>query len=149
MKMKYILIFISVIVFFAECRDRVDPTVNTLFVEGKDRETLRSQAIPELFNHYVNSKKDKEAYEVISKKNGRFIINYTPSLGLLTLCGDPGSGWGNQFKNVDETVIESLVKGGYSFDDINDIGTLDSKYDSLLVKNRPYIDVKTNGSPSL
>jgi hypothetical protein len=130
------------------CINKVDPMIDTLYLEGKDRRELRLQAIPKLYEHFRNSKKDKFVYEVISKKNGRFIANYTPSLKLLTLTGDPGSGWGNQFKDVDETTLEKLVKDGITFDDLELIGTLDSKYNDLLVETNPFQEVRTNGSPS-
>jgi hypothetical protein len=130
------------------CSEKVDPDVDTQYLEGNDREALRLEAIPKLYEYYANSKKDKLVYEVISKKNGRFILNFMPSSKLLTLCGDPGSGWGPQFKDVTESTLQKLVQDGISFEDIQSIGTIGSKYDSLLVRNTPFVQVKTNGSPS-
>ena len=97
----------------------------------------------------MSSKRDKAFYEVISKKEGRYILNYAPNLKLLTMCADPGSGWSKQFKNFELSTLEMLANGGYSFDDLDNREGLDSKFDSLLVINTPSSPVKTNGSPSL
>ncbi|NIJ51873.1 hypothetical protein [Dyadobacter arcticus] len=143
------VISILTMLFISGCYGKIDPNVSTLYIEGGDRESERLEAIPKLYEHYVSSIKDKEAYEVISNGNGNFILNFTPSLKLLTLCGDPGSGWGKQFKDVDESVLQKLVQDGISFQDIESIGSIGSKFDSLLVRNKPRIEVKTNGEPSI
>jgi hypothetical protein len=137
------------ILFIFGCSDKVDPQVDTVYLTVGDRESQRLGAIPQLYQHYVNSAKDKEVYEVISEGNGRLIANFTPALKLLTLCGDPGSGWGPQFKDVTEATLEKLVKDGISFEDLHSIGTLDSKFNGLLEINNPFVQVKTNGEPSL
>ncbi|MCE7065683.1 hypothetical protein [Dyadobacter sp. CY326] len=131
------------------CHEVSHPHVDTLYVNGGTEEAEKLEAIPKLYAHYVNSQKDKEAYEVISNGNGRFILNYTPKLELLTLCADPGSGWLNQFKNVKEVTLQKLALGGYSFDSLGKIASDPIGYDSLLIVNEPFINVKTNGSPSL
>ncbi|WP_439557810.1 hypothetical protein [Dyadobacter sp.] len=150
MKLRTFLFVIQLLVGMAACINKVDPDVDTMYTEdGKDRKDARMLAIPKLLAHYSSSKKDKLVYEVISKKKGQYILNFTPSLKLLTLCGDPGSGWGPQFKDVDEATLQKLINDGISFEDIHSIGTIDSKFDSVLVRNEPRVEVKTNGEPSL
>lgn len=149
MKVSRKLIIIVMCALTFGCIEKVDPAVDTLYIKGGDQETHIKQAIPKLFQHYVSSKRDKEFYEVISKKEGRYILNYAPNLKLLTMCADPGSGWSRQFKNFELSTLEMLANDGYSFDDLGDRERLDSKFDSLLVINTPSSPVKTNGSPSL
>ncbi|MCF2498530.1 MULTISPECIES: hypothetical protein [Dyadobacter] len=148
--MRTIVISMAFLLFFIfGCSDKVDPQVDTLYLTGGNRESQRLEAIPKLYYHYINSAKDKEVYEVIAEGDGRLIANFTPDLKLLTLCGDPGSGWGPQFKDVTASTLEEFVKGKISFDDLHSIGTIGSKFDSLLVRNVPFIQVKSNGEPSL
>lgn len=148
--MKAGISMIGLLVFFIlACSEQVDPGVETFYIKGGTRESQRLEAIPKLYQHYMSSSKDKEVYEVISEGNGRLIANFTPALKLLTLCGDPGSGWGPQFKDVTAETLEKFVNDGISFDDLHSIGTIDSKFDSLLVRNDPFVQVKTNGEPSL
>ena len=147
---KYIILAIILIAFgFIACQEIAHPQVDTLYLKGSSADVEKFEAVPKLYAHYMNSKKDKEAYEVISKGDGRFILNYTPKLKLLTLCADPGSGWLSQFKNVGEETLEKLVAGRYSFDSLGIIASDPIKYDSLLIVNKPFIQVKTSGSPSL
>jgi hypothetical protein len=147
--MKIKLWFLLMIVLLSGCGDKIDPVIATIYLTEGDRAMQRQQAIPKLYAHYQNSAKDREGYEVIAKKNGRFILNYVPGLGLLTLSGDPGSGWSRQFANVTEDVLKILVDEGITFDELEDHETLVSKFDSLLILKRPIYRVRTNGSPSL
>ncbi|MCF2492113.1 hypothetical protein [Dyadobacter chenhuakuii] len=147
--MKFQLWFLIMVTLLSGCGDRIDPVISTIYLEEGDRAAQRRQAIPELYAHYQNSAKDREAYEVISKKNGRFIINYVPGLELLTLCGDPGSGWSRQFANVSDDVLKILVNEKVTFDDLEIHGSFGSKLDSLLISKTPIYRVRTNGSPSL
>jgi hypothetical protein len=140
-----ILLAISLIA----CHEISHPQVDTLYVNGSSADVEKLEAVPKWYAHYMNSKKDKEAYEVISTGDGRFILNYTPKLQLLTLCADPGSGWLSQFKNVGEETLEKLVAGRYSFDSLEIIASDPIKYYSLLIVNKPFIHVKTSGSPTL
>ena len=128
------------------CVEISHPAVETLYLKGDNIDAMKQEALPRLLEHYMTSKKDKEVYEVISKY-GRFILNFNPSLKLLTLCGDPGSGWGPQFKDVDEAILKKLVDYGLSFDDIQEIGSPFSQGDTLLVRNKPTYLVKSNGHP--
>ncbi|TDE11749.1 hypothetical protein [Dyadobacter psychrotolerans] len=154
--MKKPLILLFFISFgLQSCSDDVDPVVNTLYVNDGSRTEQREKALLDLYQYYTYGKvaSNKEYYEVVSKKNGRFILNYYPSGKLLTLCGDPGSGWSDQFKNIDESILQKLANANITFDDIEGIGsldcTLDSSYIKLLPKNDPFVQVKTNGIPSL
>ncbi|MCE7065684.1 hypothetical protein [Dyadobacter sp. CY326] len=135
--------------FLMSCHELSHPDVDTLYIDGKDREESRADAINTLYDHYMNSTKEKEVYEVIARGNGRFIINYVPELKLLTLCGDPGSGWGPQFKEVDEAALQRLINDKITFDDLHGVGSIGSAFDSVLVRNNPMYSVKTNGYPSI
>ena len=137
------------IFFLAACHDVAHPQVETLYLKDGTAEVQKSEAVSKLYELYTSSNKEKEAYEVISKKEGRFILNYTPKLELLTLCIDPGSGWSNQYKNVSEQKLQRLAGGSYSFDSLVVIAANPVKYDSLLIINDSFIQVKTSGSPSL
>ena len=148
--MKFQILFLLMIVLvFWGCRDKIDPIISTVYLTEGDRVVQRQQAIPKLYAHYQDSTKDREAYEVIAKKDGRFILNYVPGLNLLTLCGDPGSGWSGQFTNVTSDVLKLLVDEGVTFDQLENREKLGSKLDSLLIPKSPIYRVRTNGSPSL
>ena len=146
MKTAFFILIIGMALFSISCGESPDPSVVTLFLKGEDREKERAEAIPKLYEHYMNSKKDRSAYEVVARGEAMFVINYVPSLELLTLSGDPVSGWSNQFKGVDEATLQKLIRQKLTFSDIDDIGSLDSKYDSVLTLNRPLYDVKTNSN---
>src|SRR5215217_2132833 len=146
MKPINLILAIWTVLLLVSCKESADPNVVTLFLKGEDREKGRAEAIPKLYEHYMNSKKDRPAYEVIAKGEAMFVINYVPSLELLTLSGDPGSGWSNQFKGVNEVTLQKLIRQKLTFADINDIGSLDSKYDSVLTMNRPLYEVNTNSN---
>ena len=134
------------IVLLSGCFDKVDPNVNTLYVENGDITTQRLEAVSTLYQHYTDRKMDREAYEVISKKS-RFILNFTPGLELLTVCGDPGSGWARQYQNFDEVMLKKLVDEKISFNDLYGTGTMTTKIDSMLTRKKPIYNVNTNGSP--
>lgn len=146
MKTAFLILIIGMALFSISCGESPDPSVVTLFLKGEDREKERAEAIPKLYEHYMNSKKDRSAYEVVARDEAMFVINYVPGLELLTLSGDPVSGWSNQFKGVDEATLQKLISQKLTFSDIDDIGSLDSKYDSVLTLNRPIYDVKTNSN---
>ncbi|MCF2488347.1 hypothetical protein [Dyadobacter sp. CY347] len=147
--MKFRLVLPLMVMLLWACGDKIDPIISTIYLTEGDRVAQREQAIPKLYAHYQQSAKDREAYEVIAKKNGRFILNYVPGLSLLTLSGDPGSGWSRQYANVDEDVLKMLVDEGVTFDQLDGVEPLDSKLDSLLISKSPIYRVRTNGSPSL
>jgi hypothetical protein len=149
MNYKIIILMLLQALFCLSCHEISHPYVDTLYVKGKDREIERAKAIVNLYEHYMNSEKDKEVYEVISESNGRFILNYVPALKLLTLCGDPGSGWSKQLKNVDEVVLQRLIRDNITFENLQEIGTIGSNFDGVLEINKPMYNVKTNGSPSI
>jgi hypothetical protein len=94
------------------CRDTIAPATRTFYLNKGDRKAQRQDAIPRLYEYYINSERDRQAYEVFAKKNGKFILNYVPSIGLLTLCGEPGFGWSKQFIDVDSTLFRKLVDRG-------------------------------------
>jgi hypothetical protein len=136
------LLFILSIAGLAACFDKVDPMVDTLYLSSNYSDSIRSQAFSKLNEHYFNSDKTKEYYEVVSKKN--YIINYFPYHNLLTICFDPGSGWGGQYKNVDEAALRRLADLKIKLDDLQEYVIKDS----IIDNNQPYIDVKTNGHPN-
>ncbi|SKB55879.1 hypothetical protein [Dyadobacter psychrophilus] len=141
MKMKQAFLLLSVCLL-ASCGEVVNPLIRTVYLTEGDRTSQRLEAIAKLYEFYNDSDKDREAYEVISKRSGDFIVNYVPGLGLLTLCGEPGFGWSKQFIDVDSTLLRKLVDRGATFDDLNT-----GKFDSLLVTKTPVFRVNTNGKP--
>ncbi|QRR01842.1 hypothetical protein [Dyadobacter sandarakinus] len=145
MKKLSLLLVALFITFLITCKEPQNPEVATLYLNGKDIEGHRREAVSRLYEHYLTSKKDRGYYEVISK-HSRFILSFSPSLKLLTVCGDPGSGWGNQFMNVDEGVLARLVSEKITFNDLYSSEDLQSK-DSLLVKSKSFINIITNGNP--
>lgn len=140
---RYLFLLIILFAVVASCKlNRVDPIVSTLrvpaIVQSADREI--DMAV-RLYDHYSNSDKSKEFYEVISKNRGE-ILNYYPSKQLLTTCPDPGSGWGRQFKEVDLVTLRRISDNKITF----------SMYpDSLTSVNSisEFTEVKTNGHPTL
>ncbi len=134
-----ILTFLSL--GFESCFLHIDPDVSTVYMKGGDSKSQRSEAISRLYEHYIKSKKNRAYYEIVAKKEDRFILNYYPEKKILTLCTDPGSGWSGQFKNVDEAKLKELVDLKLTFDDINNLK-------GPLEDNRPRVIVKTNGTPS-
>lgn len=134
--------------FITACQEMTHPLIETFYIKGGSIEQQKVTAVFKLYEMYRDGNKDKNAYEVIAKKEGRFIINYTPKSELLTLSADPGSGWSNQFKNVTEQTLQRLAVGGYSFDSLGAIALDPVKYDSLLVPNdSPFVRVMTSGNP--
>jgi hypothetical protein len=142
-KANQLLIILS-IAGLAACLNKVDPAVDTLYFSSGRTDTLRSQAISKLYEHYSNSDKTKEYYEVVSKQTGDYIINYYPAGKLLTTCNDPGSGWGGQYKNVDEATLRRLADLKIKLDNLRSYVNTDS----IIDDNEPRIEVKTNGHPN-
>ncbi|MCE6992368.1 hypothetical protein [Dyadobacter sp. CY323] len=148
MKIRIVFVLIFICACLTGCFDKVDPLIRTLYLKEDDMETQRSQAVSRLYEHYVTSRfKDGQGYEVISKKHGRFILHFAPILGLLTVCGDPGSGWARQYEDVDELILKKLVDENITFNDLYGTGPMSYKVDSMLVKKNPIYNVNTNGSP--
>ncbi|MCE7058732.1 hypothetical protein [Dyadobacter sp. CY343] len=139
----HLLIILS-IAGLAACFNKVDPAVDTLYFSSGRTDTLRSQAISKLYEHYSNSDKTKEYYEVVSKQTGDYIINYYPAGKLLTTCNDPGSGWGGQYKNVDEATLRRLADLKIKLDNLRSFVNTDS----IIDDNEPRVEVKTNGHPN-
>jgi hypothetical protein len=144
MKKAHLLLVIFSITTLAACFNKVDPAVSTLYFSSGHPDTLRSQAISKLYEHYSNSDKNKEYYEVVSKKTGNYILNYYPFGKLLTTCNDPGSGWSEQYKNVDESELRKLADLKIKLYDLQ----LYVSKDSIIENNEPIVDVKTNGYPN-
>jgi hypothetical protein len=119
--------------------DKKSPEVETIYFSDLNKgEQQEIAAASKLYEHYMNSSKDKEFYEVVSR--GDFILNYYPSKQLITICVDPGSGWFDQFKEVDAGKLEELSKAKLPF----------NKYNTLLVQNDPMQSklIKSNGNPN-
>lgn len=136
-------VFLAVLSIFLliACNNDIDPVVDTLYFNSGQPDTLRNQAITKLYEYYSNSDKSKEFYEVVSEKTGDYIINYYPSRSLLTVCFDPGSGWGGQYKNVDKQALYRLSNARIKLDNLQEFVAIDSTIDD----NRPIFNVKTNG----
>lgn len=140
------LVVIWITLMLTSCFDKPEPAVATRYMHPEgSREEQRSQALMELHQFYALSDKTDEYYEVISRANGRFILNYHPTGELLTYCLDPGSGWLGQVANVSEDQLKRMANLTLSLD------SLDSfvRKDSVLKNSDPFILVKTNGNPSL
>lgn len=119
--------------------NRIDPAVSTLSIAYvSPKETREVEMAVKLYQHYMASDKSKEYYEVVSKDRGG-ILNYNPNRELLTICTDPGSGWGMQYKEVDLAKLQWIGDNTISFD----------LYSEKLTANpNPgYIKPKTNGYP--
>ena len=138
------LIIITLAYLVTSCLNIPERDVDTLYLKDGSHEYQRSVALYNLYEHYRLSSKSEDFYEIISKKSGRYIINYYPKEELLTLCADPGSGWSGQYK-VNEQLFEKLIRYNVTFDDI--LGNTEKNYDSLLIRNKPTFNVKTNGNP--
>ncbi|GAB2783456.1 hypothetical protein GCM10027275_29290 [Rhabdobacter roseus] len=133
--------------------------MSTKYVEGGNREQLRSIAFSELYSHFQSSTKEKSFYEVISGKNGRFIVNYNRIEQRLTLCTDPGSGWAEQFKDISEADLGEFVSKGVELNDfdgtngnmvwVDSVTYLVRGVEFKKASSAEWIRPKTNGSPSL
>lgn len=139
------------------CKDNVDPEVGTKFIEYGSREEQRASAIQELNSFYNSSSKDKQFYEVISKKNGRFILNYNRADERLTICLDPGSGWGRQYINISESDLADFISMGIELEDLEGSENVVRVDDyTLIIKGKELkyassaerIQPKTNGNPT-
>ena len=134
----YLIIFI--LLAFSACENKkIDPDVETLRIEAIDSLAAReANMATELYQYYLASDKSKNYYEVISKNRGQ-ILNYNTKDQLITVCTDPGSGWGGQFKNIDIATLKRISDNKIIFS---------MYYDSLIVNsNSEYIEPKTNGNP--
>jgi hypothetical protein len=149
--------FLLIAFLFSSCFNKVEPEVSTVYVKSGDKETERSEAVSTLFEHYSKSSKDKQYYEVLSKKDGRFILNYNRIDQRLTICTDPGSGWSRQYVGITDADLEDLLVKGLSFNDLDfpkdpvivDEVTLIVKEKELkYTKGSEMIIPKTNGKPS-
>ena len=125
----------------AACFHKLDPEVSTFYFSTGHPDTLRSQAISKLYEHYSNSDKTNAYYEVISRKTGNYILNYYPAGKLLTMCNDPGSGWSEQYKNVDEAELRKLADLKIKLYDLQ----LYVSKDSVIENSQTIVAVKTNG----
>lgn len=154
--MKWSYYVLSVLLFGLTSCEKVDPEVSTHYIKEGNREEQREGAFITLLTHYKSSNKDKQFYEVISEKAGRFILNYNRIDQRLTLCQDPGSGWGMQYINITEVDLQDFVDKDFSLVDF-DLGNatvIDSV--TILMKGKKlkrstsgdYITPKTNGKPS-
>ena len=137
-------IILVLIIVMGSCLTAPEREVETLYLEDGSYEYKRSVALYNLYQHYIKSTRSRDFYEIVSKHNGRYILNYYPKGELLTLCVDPGSGWLHQYK-VSEQLFEKLIKYNITLNELS--GDSDKNYDSLLVVNEPFFNVKTNGNP--
>jgi hypothetical protein len=136
--MKLLICFICSLLIMSCEKNKENPVVDTLYLSNSSGgQQQEIDAAVKLYEHYMNSSKDKEYYEVVSK--GNFILNYCPSKQWITICLDPGSGWFNQFKEVNISKLGELSKANLFFE----------KYKTLLVPNEPMQSqiIKSNGDP--
>jgi|GEM_PF-1546947 len=155
---KWVYLFSVLLLTLVSCKENVDPEVGTKFIEYGSREEQRASAIQELNIFYNSSNKDKQFYEVISKKNGRFILNYNRADERLTVCLDPGSGWGRQYVNISESDLADFVSIGIELEDLEGSENVVRVDDyTLIIKGKELkyassaerIQPKTNGNPTL
>ncbi len=143
--MKSILLFSALLISLTSCFNRVNPEVSTRYLREGSREDQRSIAVTELYRHYNSSSKDKRFYEVVSKEGGRFILNYNRVDQRLTVCLDPGSGWGSQYKDITEEELEDLADKGFSADDFEaDANTIRVDEFTIMVKDKELTRVKSS-----
>jgi hypothetical protein len=88
----------------------------------------------------MNSDKSKEYYEVVSEQTGNYILNYSPSQNLLTVCFEIRSSWGGQYKNVNQPTLQKLANAKIKLDNLQQY----ISNDSTIKNNIPIIKVKTN-----
>lgn len=156
--MKLITFIALSLTLLTSCFDRVDPEVSTKYLSSGSGEQQKASAVKELLDFYTASEKDKPYYEVISKREGRFILNYNRIEQRLTLCMDPGSGWGRQYMNISLEDLAEMVAIGITLEELDgseytvrvDEYTLrikgkEMKYASSAERIQP----QTNGDPTL
>ncbi len=149
-------LFLGLLPILVSCINKVDPQVSTQYIKEGSRQEQRAVAFNTLLSHYRAGNKEKQFFEVISKKDGRFILNYNRIDQRLTLCLDPGSGWGSQYVNIAEDDLEEFVSKSFTLTDFEggnatwvDSVTIimkgkELKYATTKERIRP----KTNGKPS-
>lgn len=134
------LILFCCLLFFISCeKDRTNPLVDTIYLpDSNGGEEQEIDAAIKLYEHYMNSSKDKDYFEVVSKHN--FILNYYPAKQWITICLDPGSGWYVQYKDVNTSKLGELSKAKLPF--VN--------YKDILIPNDPMQSqlIKSNGHPN-
>jgi hypothetical protein len=138
----YIGLFFVIILY--SCTSKIEPQVDTFYYSTGNRDSLRSYALVRLYDHYVQSDKTKEYYEVVSRNTGDYIVNYYPQGQLLTICGDPGSGWSGQLRNVGLNELHKMGNSKIHIDSLSEFVLSDS----TIQHNRPIQEVKTNGKPN-
>ena len=144
MKIYQYLSALILTICISSCIHKVEPEVDTFYFSTGHADTLRALAISKLYAHYNESDKSKKFYEVISKKTGRYIVNYYPEAEMLTICHDPGSGWGGQFINVSESTLKKMAESKVHLNQLQQYALTDTS----IQNNRPIIDVRTNGKPN-
>lgn len=160
--MKRLLLFFALLFSLSSCYNQVDPEVATKYITEGSREETRNNAVKELYDFYKSSSQDKEYYEVVSKRNGRFVLNYNRIDQRLTICGDLGSGWSEQFMNITESDLFDLVGLKVTLDELDgafyaedDVIVIDENAISFrgkILKSVPIAETiypKTNGSSFL
>lgn len=140
MKRINVLLFFFSMFFFSACFDKVDPEVETMYLESGTDTELKEAAFTKLNDLYTASDKSKNYYEVIGRKNTTYILNYYPAGGLIT-CANSTSGWAGQFKNVDEIQLKRLADLKMNLDTIAPFIYKDS---ILVTTEKPMIEVKSN-----
>ncbi|TLV00874.1 hypothetical protein [Dyadobacter luticola] len=136
------LLIILGIACLAACVDKVDPEVKTFYIQPNGKDTLNNHALSIFYDLYSNTEKNRDYYEVISKAD--FIINYYPAGKLLTICYDNGSGWGEQYKNVDEAALRRIADLKIKLNDL----TQYVSEDNVIDHTESFINIKSNGKPN-
>jgi hypothetical protein len=139
------------------CFLNIEPEVASVKVPPGEAQAERAVAVSFLYNHLLHASQDKSFYEVLSNREGRYILNYNRTDQRLTLCTDPGSGWGTQYMHLSVQDLEEMVEKGITLDDLDHRQDAVRLNDStLLIKQKPFypatspqfIRPKTKGKPS-
>jgi hypothetical protein len=144
MKKLICLLLLTYMLPVTSCQDKLEPEVETNYLDYGTRKEMREQALRTLHDYYIVSDKSKNYYEVIAREADRFILNYYPAGELLSFCNDQGSGWSQQYR-VDLSQLKRLADLSINLDTLHSF----IYRDTIISKTAEWVDVKTNGEPTI
>lgn len=141
MKKMIYLLLLTCMLSVTSCQDKVEPEVETNYLDYGTRKEMREQALRTLHDYYIVSDKSKNYYEVIAREADRFILNYSPAGELLSY---QGSGWSAQYR-VNLSQLKRLADLSINLDTLHSF----IYRDTIITKTAEWVEVKTNGEPTL